>query len=182
MDRLSKSEWLEHGLTTLANAGFTALKADTLCKALGVSRGSFYWHFKNLADFHTTLLNYWQTQQINNTVVNLESGGATPEEKLTQLFKLSLQGQPALERAIRSWATHNAQVADALRDADEKSMGYIAQLLSETGLPVEIAQQRALVLYLSYIGNVVAGEQLIRHAPHTLVDTLMALALAPHTP
>ena len=39
-ERLSADDWVKAGLKALAADGFTALKADPLAKALGISRGS----------------------------------------------------------------------------------------------------------------------------------------------
>ena len=50
-EQLSAGDWISQGLKALAESGFTALKADPLAKAMGVSRGSFYWHFADLAAF-----------------------------------------------------------------------------------------------------------------------------------
>ncbi len=47
-DQLSAKDWLDQGLKTLAESGYTALKAEPLAKAMGVSRGSFYWHFADV--------------------------------------------------------------------------------------------------------------------------------------
>ena len=51
-DQLSAKDWVDQGLKALASSGFTALKAEPLAKALRVSRGSFYWHFADIAAFH----------------------------------------------------------------------------------------------------------------------------------
>ncbi|MEM8755480.1 MAG: TetR family transcriptional regulator, partial [Pseudomonadota bacterium] len=50
--RLSRDDWLAHALGTLAAEGAPALRADRMAKALGVSRGSFYWHFRDLDDLN----------------------------------------------------------------------------------------------------------------------------------
>ena len=50
-DQLTASDWLDQGLKTLAKDGFTALKAEPLAKAMRVSRGSFYWHFADIAAY-----------------------------------------------------------------------------------------------------------------------------------
>ncbi|CAN0507682.1 unnamed protein product, partial [Phaeothamnion confervicola] len=59
-DRLTARDWVNAGLKALARSGFTALKADTLSKALGVSRGSFYWHFADVGAFHAAVLQRWR--------------------------------------------------------------------------------------------------------------------------
>ena len=58
-EQLSAGDWIGQGLKALAESGFTALKADPLAKAMGVSRGSFYWHFADLAAFHAAVLKRW---------------------------------------------------------------------------------------------------------------------------
>ncbi len=178
MDRLSKTEWLEHGLETLKVAGFTALKADQLAKSLGVSRGSFYWHFKNLADFHTHLLRYWQSQQVENTISALETAHLPAIARLEALFTMAISTERSLECAIRVWATQNPAVQQALVNIDMQSMNYIAQLLIELGLEQTVAVRRAKVLYLSYIGNVIAGRMLAPQDSAQLITELMQLAQA----
>jgi AcrR family transcriptional regulator len=59
-DQLSAADWLDQGLKTLAQSGFTALKAEPLARAMGVSRGSFYWHFADIGAFHAAILRHWR--------------------------------------------------------------------------------------------------------------------------
>src|SRR5271156_698521 len=59
-DQLSARDWLDRGLKVLAEQGFTALKAEPLAKAMGVSRGSFYWHFADIGAFHAAILQHWR--------------------------------------------------------------------------------------------------------------------------
>ncbi|MBV9985736.1 helix-turn-helix domain-containing protein, partial [Bradyrhizobium sp.] len=58
--QLSARDWLDLGLKVLARHGFAALKADRLAKTMGVSRGSFYWHFADIAAFHGAILKHWR--------------------------------------------------------------------------------------------------------------------------
>ena len=58
-DQFSANRWVEQGLKALATNGFTALKADPLAKLLGVSRGSFYWHFRDVDAFRAAVLARW---------------------------------------------------------------------------------------------------------------------------
>src|SRR5215510_8697431 len=72
-DQLSATDWLDEGLRTLAANGFTALKADPLAKQLGVSRGSFYWHFRDVDAFHAALLARWREIATERIIADLES-------------------------------------------------------------------------------------------------------------
>ena len=59
-EQLSADDWINAGLKALAKGGFTALKADPLARTMGVSRGSFYWHFADLGAFHAAILKRWR--------------------------------------------------------------------------------------------------------------------------
>ena len=60
IERLTAQDWIDFGLTTLARSGFQALKAEILARKLGVSRGSFYWHFADLETFHRQVIEHWR--------------------------------------------------------------------------------------------------------------------------
>src|SRR6266481_2421615 len=72
-NQLTARDWLRQGLKTLARSGFTALKAEPLAKALGVSRGSFYWHFASLGAFHAAILKHWRDVAAEQIIANLEA-------------------------------------------------------------------------------------------------------------
>ena len=73
-DQLSAKDWLDQGLKTLAHSGFTALKAEPLAKAMGVSRGSFYWHFADIGAFHAAILAHWREVAAEQIIADVEAG------------------------------------------------------------------------------------------------------------
>ena len=76
-DQLSAKDWLDQGLKTLTASGFTALKAEPLAKAMGVSRGSFYWHFADIGAFHAAILAHWRDVAAEQVIANLEAASGT---------------------------------------------------------------------------------------------------------
>src|SRR5258705_12473493 len=72
-DQLSARDWLDQGLKTLAKSGFTALKAEPLAKAMGVSRGSFYWHFTDISAFHAAVLKHWREIAAEAIIAGVEA-------------------------------------------------------------------------------------------------------------
>src|SRR5882672_12407217 len=105
-DQLSAKDWLDQGLKTLTHSGFTALKAEPLAKAMGVSRGSFYWHFADIGAFHTAILKHWRDVAAEQIIANLEAA-SDHENPLPLLLHQAFGGKLALENAVRSWATHD---------------------------------------------------------------------------
>jgi AcrR family transcriptional regulator len=85
-DQLSAKDWLDQGLKTLAKSGFTALKAEPLAKAMGVSRGSFYWHFADIAAYHAAILKYWREVSAEQIIASLEAS-AGDDDPLALLLR-----------------------------------------------------------------------------------------------
>src|SRR5436305_15172980 len=75
-DQLSANDWLDLGLKTLARSGFTALKAEPLAKAMGVSRGSFYWHFADIGAYHAAILKHSREVAAERIIADLEASSA----------------------------------------------------------------------------------------------------------
>src|SRR5258708_21787202 len=132
-DRLSARDWLDQGLRTLAESGFTALRAEPLAKAMGVSRGSFYWHFADVEAFHAAILAHWQHIAAEQIIADLEAS-AHQEDPLLRLLPRAFAGRPRLEVAIRSWAAHASVARQVLQVVDKRPLSYIARQLDKSRL------------------------------------------------
>src|SRR5262245_58690945 len=85
-ERLTARDWIDFALATLAREGFDALKADVLARKLGVSRGSFYWHFSDLAVFHARVIEHWRQTATEAIIVDIERYQSR-EERLDALLR-----------------------------------------------------------------------------------------------
>src|SRR6266849_8810443 len=108
-DRLTKSDWIEHGLRTLANDGANALKVGPMATKLKVSRGSFYWHFRDIADFRSQVLRSWRERTTDQVIQELEAAKAEPD-RLRHLMRRAYVAKRGLDRSIRSWAAEDEAV------------------------------------------------------------------------
>ena len=160
-DRLTKIDWLEHGLRTLAVSGASALKVAPMSVALKVSRGSFYWHFKDITDFQSELLRYWQQRTTDQIIQELESIEAKTD-RLNYLMKRALDSDHRLDRAVRNWAAENVEVARIVASVDADRVDYIANILVAVGVRGRQASSRAAFLYWAYLGKTVIMDP--RHA------------------
>src|SRR5919109_160902 len=106
-NQLSATDWLDQGLKTLATRGFTALKAEPLAKAMGVSRGSFYWHFADIGAFHAAILERWREVATELIIAGVEA--AEGRDPLAVLLKLTFGSKLVLEKAVRSWAANDTR-------------------------------------------------------------------------
>ena len=155
MVKLTQQDWLDLGLETLAKRGFTALKAGSLTKEAGVTRGSFYGYFKDVSTYHEALLEAWmqRSQDVAGEIAHLE-----PRQQLEALITASARSDAKLERAIRVWADTNDHVSRAVQKLDEFRLQVIEHILRQIGQSDNTARLRARFLYAAAIGVMMVPE------------------------
>ncbi|MDF0517266.1 TetR/AcrR family transcriptional regulator [Bradyrhizobium yuanmingense] len=173
--QLSADDWTGQGLKALAESGFTALKAEPLAKAMGVSRGSFYWHFADLAAFHAAVLKRWREIAAERIIADVEAAG---DEPLKTLLRRSFGARLDLERAVRNWAAFDASAQAAVRAIDRRRLDYIEELLRKRGLAPATAQARAQILYWTFLGFALSGPSITAARLRTMLDELLAMVSA----
>lgn len=152
--RLTKQDWINTGLRTLAIEGASALKVGAMASALGVSRGSFYWHFKDFSDFRAQLLHSWRDRTIDRVNREFEDDGGGSGQ-LQRLVKRAFFGKRGLDRAIRMWAADEEDVAAMVTAVDVSRVAYMAKLLIAAGIDAKQARSRAAFIYWAYLGQAI---------------------------
>ena len=175
-ERLSAQDWIDFALKTLAREGFNALKADVLARRLGVSRGSFYWHFAELRAFHAQVIAHWRQTATEAIIADLERypGG---ERRLDVLLRRAFAHDAPLEVRMRAWADENADAARALSDIDRRRSAYIERMLLDAGIAPPLAATRAQLLYWAYLGAALNRSRLTGERLERAVAELERLAL-----
>jgi AcrR family transcriptional regulator len=175
-DQLSAQDWLDQGLRTLAERGFTALKAEPLAKTMGVSRGSFYWHFADIGAFHAAILRHWHEVAAERIIADVEAA-SREHNPLPVLLRRTFSGRPALERAVRSWATLDPQARSAVEAIDRRRLGYVETLFERSGVASELARCRAQIFYWTFLGFALSDQPLPRTRQQAVLDELIQMAL-----
>ena len=175
IDQLSARDWLDQGLKALAARGFTALKAEPLAKALGVSRGSFYWHFADVEAFHAAILKHWREVAAERIIADLEAASDS-ENPVALLLRQAFGGGLALEKAVRTWAAHEPAAQKAVQAIDRRRLNYVENLLRTSGLSPGIARARAQILYWSFVGFALSDQPLSRARQAAVLDELLGIA------
>lgn len=177
--RLSQSDWLRHGLVVLEEEGFTALKADALCQSLQVSRGSFYWHFANLADFHRQVLQRWRETTTDFVIQIIES---SPSKRWNQLLGRAFSSQSRLEIAVRAWAFESSWVRTEVEAVDRARVDYLTSVYPTRNDDTQsVARQRAIFVYWAFLGKMLAPQYSISaNDISSLADLLAGPAACNH--
>jgi AcrR family transcriptional regulator len=174
-DQLSANDWLDQGLKALASRGFTALKAEPLAKAMGVSRGSFYWHFADIGAFHAAILARWHEVAAEQIITNVEAA-SKDENPLARLLRRVFGERLTLERAVRTWASVDTAARAAVQAIDRRRLGYVESLLTQAGLPADVARARAQILYWAFLGFALSDQPLPKARQQAVVDELVRIA------
>jgi AcrR family transcriptional regulator len=174
-DQLSAQDWLKQGLRTLAKEGFTALKAEPLAKVMGVSRGSFYWHFADIGAFHAAILDHWREVAAEQIIANLEAA-SDHDNPLPLLLRQAFGARLALENAVRTWATLDPLARTAVQAIDRRRLDYVENLLRASGLSTNVARARAQILYWAFLGYALSDKPLPRARQQAVLDELVRIA------
>ena len=150
--RLTKEGWIDYALESLSQNGYKSLNAVSLAQELGVSRGSFYWHFSNIADFELQLMASWRQRTTEAVIKELESEQSA-EQRLTKLVDLTLSNELALDKAIRSWSLEDSRAGQIVTEVDNQRILYVESLFDAILTNKQDAALRAKVLYWSCIGK-----------------------------
>lgn len=141
-EKKNRQSWLDAGLQTLAAQGPQGLRIMPIAQQLGVTKGSFYWHFKSLEEYQLALLEEWEHSHTEHVIEQVESTGGDSLAKLRALFVSTISSDFSLSRAIRSWSLADANAREVQARVDAKRVSYVAKLLRGLGW----SKQQALTL------------------------------------
>ncbi len=150
--KLGRQDWLTIGLKTLVESGIEAVRVEPLAKLLKVTRGSFYWHFKNRDDLLEAILQAWEIQNTESIIQEVEAVGTDPGSKLLNLFEIAARDDDLLEKAVRIWGVHDARASAAIRRVDQRRFDYLQNLFLELGFARTEAKVRARIVYSVRLG------------------------------
>ena len=151
--RTPRRAWVDAALAALAAGGPEAVRVESLAAGLGVSKGGFYWHFKNRGALLDETLDAWEKAVVEDVIVRLESGPADPREKLQQLFELARTVDFEVELALRDWARRDEDVAARVRRIDNRRMEYLRSLFAGFCPDEDDVEARCMLAFSLFIGS-----------------------------
>ena len=159
--RIGPDDWVRSGLALVARAGIDAVRVEPLAEQLRVTKGSFFWHFKDRAALYAAILSSWRQVATGEIIKLVEAEKPDARLRLSRLIELATSDGKAarLETAIRAWAQHDPAAAKVLASVDAERLEYVASLLRGTGMDNSVAVTRATILYLVLIGNFFAASK-----------------------
>jgi AcrR family transcriptional regulator len=144
---LNRDDWLHAALESLNERGIEAVKVLPLSHKLGVTRGSFYWHFEDREDLLRHMLEFWERELTDEVIVSASALDASSREKLRHVIhNVLFYRQSRYDTAISAWGMFDEQVAQAMKRVLRKRMRFVGRLLEKSGLDKVDAALRARFL------------------------------------
>lgn len=152
--RLTRADWLSAALDLLVESGVDAVRITRLAERLGVTRGSFYWHFADRGELLGAMLDVW-AQSNTASIIRAATTPGTIEDRVLALFMCWVDPElfnPQLDFAVREWARGDAELQAVITEADQRRMEAIIAMFAENGFAEREAIIRARNLYYTQMG------------------------------
>jgi AcrR family transcriptional regulator len=149
---LQPLDWLRAASARLSQQGIEAVRVEVLARELGVSKGSFYWHFCDREDLLNSLLAHWENQE---AAWLHESGGSekSAAARWATLVERNSDAQRCrFEAALRAWARCDDRIAIRVATIEKGRREFIADVLQDVGFAAHAADSWAEVAELVYLG------------------------------
>jgi AcrR family transcriptional regulator len=152
--RTPAGAWIEAGLQALAAGGPDAVRIDPLARSLGITRGSFYWHFTDRDALLTALLDAWQRAATDDVIERVERHGGDPRARLRRAGALTFSAELLpIDLAVRDWARRDPAVAERLRRVDNRRMDYLRTLFGALCADADEVEARSALAFSLLIGS-----------------------------
>lgn len=158
--KVTRAGWIECAKVVLIEEGIGAVKIDRLARRLGVTRGGFYYHFKNHHSLLEDLLLAWREQ---NRFTPPELDASSPAKALVALETIcdnlihERGFDPQFDLAVREWARVSKPVAQVVHAVDDERTAEMQRVFRGLGCDAAEAFIRAKVLYTHQIGTYTIG-------------------------
>ncbi len=154
--QLDPERWVAAAIDVLAREGIAGLRVEVLAKRCGVTKGSFYWHFKDRQALFDAVLAHWKQGRIRDIEKTTAVTPGDERERLNYVIEVygasrNRKGME-IELAIRDWARHDAGAAAIVESVDLYRLECTRKLFVATGMSNAEAKSRSLLLYACVFG------------------------------
>jgi len=149
---LTPADWEQAALELIAEKGVSALGVEPLARRMGITKGSFYWHFPGRNELLERALERWENQDRYHLKLALKAD-QQPAERLAQfVWRPSRQTLTHRIYVALCAAPDDPRVGPVLKRVTSRRIKYLSGAFEELGLDATAARQRANLVYSSYVG------------------------------
>jgi AcrR family transcriptional regulator len=175
--RLGESDWVDAATDLLVKQSVEKVRVEPLALHLKVTKGSFYWHFRDRAALLKAVLARWQDRSTYNLRERLQRENPDADERLLRYLSLPQNSDTAtaaaeIELAIRAWARRSTMARQAVENVDAVRVEAFIDIFRELGASPSFARPLAHTAYavMRYLGQ----------SPHIATDERRTIIAAAH--
>ena len=154
--QLDRSAWIQAAFGTLADEGVSGVRVETLARRLNVTKGSFYWHFKDRQDLLNGILENWKDGRIRDIVKQTRPDPTRGTEQIFHVIDIYSANRNnkgiLIELAVREWARRDPAAAQTVEEVDTCRLRCARDLFLACGMPMNEASTRSMLLYAYVFG------------------------------
>jgi AcrR family transcriptional regulator len=176
---LQPEDWIRAAFARLSSDGTESVRVEILARDLGVSKGSFYWHFRDRENLTQEMLARWEQEEIHGIEAAADDQAAAA--RWARFVERAANAQRArLEVALRAWARRDERVAKSLAAIEKKKARFIADVLRDIGFTPASAESWSELVLLVCLGwhDLATRNSEFQLASRTLGEFLSELVLA----
>lgn len=149
--KLGRDDWLRQALQILEEDGVHGIRVERVARDLGVTKGSFYWHFRDHDDLLQSVLDYWSAEFTGRVTDNPEYQNADPSRALANVIEVVQEnGLDRYELAMRAWAETDTRVAKVVKDVYARRAEFVKTFFRRRGFS-ELQSEARMRLFLCYL-------------------------------
>jgi len=159
---LGPADWVATASDMLVDNNINGVDIPNLCRRLGVTKGSFYWHFDRRRDLLTAILDDWRTRMTLDVTARASRLQVSAPSVLRYLLGLIRKPRPnrngAIERSVRDWGRIDSVARAAVMEVDRHRISYFEALFRQCDFPEKEARIRAYAAYAIMMGDSILKE------------------------
>lgn len=152
--QLTRESWILAAFDTLHKDGIDAVRIEPLAKKLNVTKGSFYWHFKNRTELHDALLQYWEKEMTQSVLDAANEFHGSPKQRLINTLRDIIGNERTkYDPFVRNWARNDAKVRKVVEYIDKIRLSFLNGLFVDIGFDKQEAEVRSRLMYYYICGE-----------------------------
>ncbi len=153
-NQLNRESWILAAFETLYLDGIDAVRIEPLATKLNVTKGSFYWHFKNRTELHDALLDYWQKEMTQSVLDAANEFHGSPRQRLINTLREIVGNERTkYDPAVRNWARTDIKVKKVVEYIDKIRLSFLLGLFIDIGFGKQQAEIRSRLMYYYIMGE-----------------------------
>ncbi len=154
--QLDRDAWIDAATEVLADEGIAGLRVEVLAKRLKVTKGSFYWHFRDRQDLLSGVLEQWRAGRIRDIIKQTSASAGNEFAQLHHILDVYSSRRNRrgmmIELAVRDWALRDDTAATVVAEVDRVRLCRARELFLACGVPAQEATNRCALLYAYVFG------------------------------